>query len=166
MADRFAEMFEPSARRSFNEAGQVRHLFRAVDERIGSGELLDIEVVNVCVRMIKTNGAVEPKLLGTACEARDVHVIVERVPRPANVRRCRGNQKPCVYQTLIMAVSRTQHHPVFAEGNRLSVPVGRDVLDGQYGHRNPFINVQYHLQIPCNFCASDRPLINVDGVGE
>jgi hypothetical protein len=30
-----------------------------------------------------------------------------------------------------MAVSRAQHHPVFAEGNnRLSVPVGRDVLDG------------------------------------
>jgi hypothetical protein len=29
-----------------------------------------------------------------------------------------------------MAVSRPQHHPVFAEGNRLSVPVGRDVLDG------------------------------------
>jgi hypothetical protein len=80
--------------------------------------------------MIKTNGAVEPKLLGTARKARDVHVIVERVSCSANVRRCRGNQKPCVYQTLIMAVSRTQHHPVFAEGNRLSVPVGRDVLDG------------------------------------
>jgi hypothetical protein len=135
-------------------------------KRTGSRELLDIEVVNVCLRMIKTNGAVEPKLLGTTREARNVHVVVERVSCPANVRRCRGNQKPCFYQTLIMAVSRTQHHPVFAEGNRLSVPVGRYVVDGQRGHRTPLFDVEYHLQIPCNFCASDRPLIYVDGVGE
>jgi len=35
---------------------------------------------------------------------------------------------------------------VFAEGNRLSVPVGRNVLDGQRGHRTPLIDVQYHVE--------------------
>src|SRR6266853_3151093 len=104
-------------RLSFDEADQIRHFFRAVDERTGAGELLDIEVANVCGRMIKTNRAVEPKLLGTGREAHDVHIVVERVPRPANACRCRGDHKLCVHQTLVMAVSRTQHHPVLAEGN-------------------------------------------------
>src|SRR5208282_5598453 len=130
----------------FNETDQIGHLFRAVGERIGPGELLNIEVVNIRVRMIKTNGAVELKLSGTASEARDVHVVTVRVLRPANVCRCRGNHNLRVYQALVMAVSRTQHHPVLAESNRPPVLVGRNVLDGQFGHRNPLIDVQFLIK--------------------
>src|ERR1700688_4732388 len=52
-------------RLSFNQLDQVRHLFRAVAEGIGPGGLLNIVVLNLRVRMIKTNGAFEPKLFGT-----------------------------------------------------------------------------------------------------
>jgi len=79
-------------RLTFNEAGQVRHLFRAVDERISSGEVLDIEVVNVCVRMIKTNGAVEPKLLGTA-RKRAMSTWLSNASRARRMFVVSGNQK-------------------------------------------------------------------------
>ena len=89
LADRFAEMFEPSARHCnpgrqtvVQQSGPSPASLPGVNERTGSGELLDMEVVNVCLRMIKTNGAFEPKLLGTARAPRDVHVVVERVPPP------------------------------------------------------------------------------------
>jgi hypothetical protein len=35
-----------------------------------------------------------------------------------------------------MAFARTQHHPVLAEGDRLLVPVGRDMSDGENRHCN------------------------------
>ena len=130
-------------RLSFDEREQVGHLFRAVDERTGPGEVLNIEVVNVRARMIKTNGAVEPELLGTASEARDVEVVTERVLLPAYACWCRGNQKFYGAQTLVMAVKRTQHHPVLTEGNRLPILVGSDMPDGQSGHRDTPIDVQY-----------------------
>jgi hypothetical protein len=41
---------------------------------------------------------------------------------------------------------RTQHHSVLAEGNRLPVSVGRDVLDGQRAHRNPRIEDSWHAK--------------------
>jgi hypothetical protein len=40
-------------------------------------------------------------------------------------------------ELLVMTVARTQHHAMLAKANRLLVPVGRDVLDGQRGHCNP-----------------------------
>src|SRR5450755_4259955 len=45
-----------------------------------------------------------------------------------------------------MAVSRTQHHSVLAEGNRVSVLVGRDVLDGQRRHSKPLIDVPHRIE--------------------
>jgi hypothetical protein len=133
-------------RLSFNETDQVRHLFRAVDEWISPGVLLNIEVVTVHVTFIKTNGALEPKLLGRVGEPSDVHLVAERVVRPANVCRGRGYHKLCGDQTLVMALKRTQHHSVLAEGNWPPVVVGRDVPNGQRGHRNPPIDVQYRVK--------------------
>ena len=56
---------EPRTSSPGERAASVRHLFRAVAEGIGPGGFLDILVVNVRVRMIKTNGAFEPKLHAT-----------------------------------------------------------------------------------------------------
>src|ERR1700675_1300827 len=71
----------------FDQMEQVRHLIRAVAEGIGPGGFLDILVVNVRVRMIKTNGAFEPKLHGTVGEARDVQVVAERIRGPPDAYR-------------------------------------------------------------------------------
>ena len=36
-----------------------------------------------------------------------------------------------------MAFARTQHHPVFAEGDRLLVLIGSDMSDGENRHCQP-----------------------------
>jgi hypothetical protein len=87
--------------------------------------------------LLKTNGAGEPKLLGTAGEARDVQVVVERVLHPSNVCRRRGNHQLSIDQTLIIALSRAQHHEVLTEGNRSPVMICSDMLDSELGHLNP-----------------------------
>ena len=38
-----------------------------------------------------------------------------------------------------MAFVWTQHHPVFAEGDRLLVLIGSDMSDGENRHCNPMI---------------------------
>jgi hypothetical protein len=40
---------------------------------------------------------------------------------------------------LVMAFARTQHHPVFAEGDRLLVLIGSDMSDGENRHCKPMI---------------------------
>ena len=57
---------------------------------------------------------------------------------------------------LIMALKRTQHHPMLAEADRLLVPVGRDMLDGQRGHLQSPINVTDSYS--CNFAPVDKTL--------
>jgi hypothetical protein len=54
----------------------------------------------------------------------------------------RGNRDAAV-----MAVAGTQHHPVLAEGDRLPVLVGRDVLDGQRRHSNPWSDVEDCIEL-------------------
>jgi hypothetical protein len=124
-------------RLAFDELDQIRHLLRAVIERKGPSAFLCLEVPNVYVRLLKTNGAGEPKLLGTAGEARDVQVVVERVLHPSNVCRRRGNHQLSIDQTLIIALSRAQHHEVLTEGNRSPVMICSDMLDSELGHLNP-----------------------------
>jgi hypothetical protein len=48
-----------------------------------------------------------------------------------------------------MVFSRTQHHPVFAEGDRLLVLIRGDMPDGQNRHCNPMIR----LCVACIFWA-------------
>src|SRR5881296_2120771 len=52
-------------------------------------------------------------------------------------------------QPLVMAFARTQHHPVFAEGDRLLVLIGGDMPDGENRHCKPMIR----LWIACIFRA-------------
>ena len=134
-------------RLSFDETDQVRHLLRAVAERIGPGELLDLQVFNVRVRLIKTNGAVEPKFLGAAGEAQR---CARRFPNASCVRLTSvgvGVISSFAASRLWSWLSqRTQHHRMLAEGNRPPVTVARDVLDGEFGHRIPPIDVQYHVK--------------------
>jgi hypothetical protein len=40
-----------------------------------------------------------------------------------------------------MAFARTQHHPVFAEGDRLLVLISGDMPDGENRHCNPMIRI-------------------------
>ena len=151
-------------RLSFNETDQVGHLFRAVAERIGPGELLNLEVVNVQCKIDQDEWCCRTAALWHGRRS-------ARCPRGYRTRRASGECLSGVGVITSFASirlwswlsQRTQHHRVLAEGNRLPVLVGRDVLNGQRGHRNPLIDVQYQLNIR-NFCASDRnPSINADG---
>ena len=46
----------------------------------------------------------------------------------------RGDLQLRFEQTLVVAVARAEHHPVFAERHRLAVAVGGDVMDRKDWH--------------------------------
>src|SRR5208283_1092855 len=101
-------------RLSFHEPEQVGHLMRGVAEWNGIGALVDLEVVDPDWRMLKADGAGEPKLFGARGEAHDAHVVLERVARQSNVDRSWGNLQLFFEEPLVMAVAGAQHHRMLA----------------------------------------------------
>jgi hypothetical protein len=78
--------------------------------------------------VIEPNGAVEAKRLGPASKARDAWL--PKHPDPPQIVGL-GVISSFDRQPLVMAFTRTQHHPVFAEGDRLLVLIGSDMSDGR-----------------------------------
>ena len=142
----------------FDEMDEIRPVPRIVGEWIGAGKILDIHVNNVGRGMIETNGAVEAKRLGPASKARDGYMVAEGILDPPQIRRFGSDLELRFEQPLVMAFARTQHHPVFAEGDRLLVLIGGDMPDGENRHCNPMIR----LGIACIFRAKNRASVNDD----
>ena len=142
----------------FDEMDEIRPVPRIVGEWIGAGKILDIHVNNVGRGMIETNGAVEAKRLGPASKARDGYMVAEGILDPPQIRRFGSDLELRFEQPLVMAFARTQHHPVFAEGDRLLVLIGGDMPDGENRHCNPMIR----LWIACIFRAKNRASVNDD----
>src|ERR1700676_887480 len=60
-----------------------------------------------------------------------------------------------------MAFARTQHHPVFAEGDRLLVLIGSDMSDGENRHCNPMILMDsMHFSRQEQGQRQSRPIVN------
>ena len=70
----------------FDEAKEIRHVLRPVDERIGAGKILDIHITNIGRGVIETNGAVEAKGLGLASKARYSDTVAEDILDPPQIR--------------------------------------------------------------------------------
>jgi hypothetical protein len=108
----------------------------------------------------ETNGAVEAKRLGPASKARDGYMVAEGILDPTQIRRFGSDLEVRFEQPLVMVFARTQHHPVFAEGDRLLVLIGGDMPDGENRHCNPMIR----LWIACIFRAKNRASVNDDAL--
>ena len=76
-------------------------------------------------------------------------MVAEGILDPPQIRRFGSDLELRFEQPLVMAFARTQHHPVFAEGDRLLVLIGGDMPDGENRHCNPMIR----LWIVCIFRA-------------
>ena len=85
-------------------------------------------------------------------------MIAEGILDPSQIRRFGSDLELRFEQPLVMAFARTQHHPVFAEGDRLLVLIGGDMPDGENRHCNPMIR----LWIACIFPAKNRASVNDD----
>src|SRR5260370_39625900 len=77
---------------------------------------------------------------------------------PPQIRRGGSDLELRFEQPLVMAFARTQHHPVFAGGDRLPVLIGRDMADGENRHCNPMIR----LWRACIFPAKNKAGVNDD----
>lgn len=120
---------------SLHVARQSQQLRRPVVEGICPSEFFDLKVANIRLRMLDADGALESKLLGAAGESRNIYMVAERILDFANACRGRSNLKLGRYHTLIVAAKRAQHHPMLSECHRILIPVSRDMLDGERGHR-------------------------------
>src|SRR5713226_1165835 len=80
-------------------------------------------------------------------------MVAEGILHPPQIRRFGSDLELRFEQPLVMAFARTQHHPVFAEGDRLLVLIGSDMSDGENRHCNPMIR----LWIACIFAPRTRP---------
>jgi hypothetical protein len=87
--------------------------------------------------MIEPNGALETKRLGPPDETRDGNMVAEHILRPPQIGRFRTDLELRVEHPLVKAFSRTQHHPVLAEGHRLLILIGSNMPDGENRHCNP-----------------------------
>jgi hypothetical protein len=79
-------------------------------------------------------------------------VIAEDIPDPPQICRFGSDLELRFEQPLVTAFARTQHHPVLAEGDRMFVPIGGDMPDGENRHCNPVIRPS----IACIFRAKNK----------
>jgi len=87
--------------------------------------------------MVETNVAGKAKLGGTIVKMGDRYVIAENVLRPRKLQR-RGRDLDFGFEYfLVVVVAGTQHHPVFAESDRLVVVICRYVSDAENWHCRP-----------------------------
>jgi hypothetical protein len=68
---------------------------------------------------------------------RDRNVIAELISTPSKLSRLRSNFKLGLQHLLVVIITRTQHHPMLAEGDRLMIAIGRDVFDRENRHWHP-----------------------------
>jgi hypothetical protein len=78
--------------------------------------------------------AVEDQRRGAAGEARHSDAVAERVVAEAQDHRLRSNGQRRGEEVLIVPLARQEHHAVLAEGDRLAVAVGGDVMDAVNRH--------------------------------
>jgi hypothetical protein len=103
-ADPLVELMIRIRRVPFDEADEVRHVLRPVDERIGTRKILYIHVENVGRGMIETTGTFEAEHLGAAGEARDGNVVAEDIPDPPQMGRFRSDLELGFEHSLVMAL--------------------------------------------------------------
>ena len=66
-------------------------------------------------------------------------MISEDIPLPGKLAWLGRDLELGFEHLLVLVVTRTQHDPVFAEGDRLLVLIGSDMSDGENRHCNPMI---------------------------
>ena len=84
--------------------------------------------------MLETNGADNTQFVRTVGEMRDRNMIAELILPPSKLPRLRPNFKLALQHLLVVVITRTQHHPMLAEGDRLIVTIARDVFDRENWH--------------------------------
>jgi len=122
-----------------NEAFEAGPIFRRVGKRIGAGKIFYIGCAKVGRRMVETNIADKAKLAGPVCEMGGRHVIAKNIPHPGKLLRSGRNFELGLEYPLVVVISRTQHHPVLAEGDRLIIVICRNVSDAENRHCGPMI---------------------------
>jgi hypothetical protein len=145
-----------------DETRKVGPVFRGVVKRIGSGKIVDIGCVEAGRRVVDANGALEAKLRGSVRETGDCNVIAEEILRPGQLARFWSDFEFGFEHLLVVVITRTQHHPVLAECDRLPIVIGRDVPDGENRHCGSTI---IHAPITCNFRARKQCLCTIAGAG-
>jgi hypothetical protein len=87
--------------------------------------------------MVETDVAGKAKLGGAIVKMGDRYVIAENVLRPRELQRRGRDLDFGLEYFLIVVVAGTQHHPVFAESDRLVVVICRYVSDAENRHYRP-----------------------------
>src|SRR5208282_4012486 len=122
-----------------DEAFKTGPICRRVGEGIGTGIILDIDLAKAGGCVVQTDAADKTQLGGPFGEIRGRHVIAEAIPRPGKLPWRRRDFELRFKYLLVVIVARTQHHPVFAKGDRLMIVVGRNVSDAENRHSRPTI---------------------------
>ena len=117
------------------DAGEeVRQFLRRVGERIGPRKVLDLEIRRVRGRVIEMNAAFEAELGGLPGKPSNRNAIAEGIMKPPELRGIGLDAQSSVDQSLIVAVPRAEHHPMFTERNGLLVPIRGDVTHQENCH--------------------------------
>ena len=84
-------------------------------------------------------------------------MIAIRVLNETKTLRLRSDLEARFEHSLIRRIARTEHHPVFAEGDWSPVAIGRDVPDRQRWH-NLSVLRPHHSKIRANMATRDGRL--------
>jgi hypothetical protein len=83
--------------------------------------------------MFSPESRLEAQIRGRLGEGRDGDGIAEHVVYPAQIGGLRRNRDARIEKTQIVAVARSAHEPVLAQGHRLLIAVFSAMRDAKYG---------------------------------
>ena len=109
---------------------EVGQFLRVIGEGIGARPLLELEFRFVGRDVLERDGVLDAEAAGLADKVGDGDAIVENVVDPAKPVRTGLDVEACVQQPLVVAVARTQHHPMLAEPHGDGIGVGREMPHG------------------------------------
>jgi hypothetical protein len=112
-----------------DETSQMGPVLRRIADWIPAGIVPDIDLVKSAWRVLNTNGADKPQLLGAVGKMRDCNVIAQAVSLPSKLPRVWPDLKLGLQYLLVIIVARPKHHSMRAKLHRLTITIGRNVFD-------------------------------------
>ena len=130
--ERYADALEESERCAASSGALPIHAFDQAETLLGQGTLgleLEEQVSRLDTLLVAVGGGGLLGGLAAWYEERIRLIAVE--PEAAGLRR---DTEGRVDHPLVVQVARPQHHPVLAEGDRMTIAIGGDVPNGQRWH--------------------------------
>src|SRR5579862_5554202 len=114
---------------------EIGEILIRIPERIRLGVVFERVFGNGALEMFERHGTFKAQLTGGAFEGRDRNRIIERIMKPTQIRRLRGNRQPGADQPEIVTFARPEHHAMLAQTNGFRIAIDGRVMYRKQRHQ-------------------------------